>query len=40
MISKENIKEIINLYQNQINDYVNITDDDISEIYLETQKTL
>ena len=38
MITKDDIKDIINAYQNHINDFVNITDDDINDIYLQSAK--
>ena len=36
-VTKENIKEIINLYQNYTNNFTNVTDSDINMIYLMTK---
>lgn len=38
MVTKDDIKDIINAYQNHINDFVNITDEDIDKIYLQSAK--
>ena len=36
--TKKDLKLIINTYQNYMNDFVNVTDKDINNIYLEIAK--
>ncbi len=38
MVTKDDVKDIVNAYQNHINDFVNITDKDIDKIYLQSAK--
>ena len=37
-MTKEQLKLIINVYQNYFNDFVNVTDKDIDKIYFEIAK--
>ena len=37
-MTKEKLKLIIRVYQNYFNDFINITDKDINNIYLELAK--
>ncbi len=37
-MTKQKLKLIINIYQNYFNDFINITDKDIDNIYLELAK--
>jgi hypothetical protein len=37
-MTKDKLKLIINIYQNYFNDFINITDKDINNIYLELAK--
>ena len=37
-MTKKQLKLIINVYQNYINDFVNITEKDIDKIYLQVAK--
>ena len=36
--TKEDLLEIINVYQNYINDFVNVSNEDIDKMYLEIAK--
>ena len=37
-MTKEQLKLIINVYQNYFNDFINVTDKDIDKIYFEIAK--